>query len=398
MKKVKNTQLIKSLIFLFPLFYSIFRVYHNPLYFIGIFLFLIFIIITIYQKLKNIIFLGSLSFSYIFLDWTFSGVDFSKIPYIITQISWLKIVLFVSCCLVASFMRAIKWRYILHSIKPIRISRLFSMVMIGFWGNVVFPAKIGELIKVYFLGEKEKIKKSSVLATVILDRIFDGLFTLLLVGVAFILLQNKIALFKGAIYISTAIYLSIFIILIFIFFRINWFKKVILLFRPILPRKWIKKFLSIIDSFCAGLHILHNIKNLAGTILFSCVMWAFVIAGYYFALDSLNIGEILLHDFSFPLLYGAIILTISINLAVSIPAAPGGAGPYHAFILYGLSLLNPVILKENSSEHTLVALFSLILWIFQIGTSVTVGLLCLYKERLPIHFIKKKLFNKKRKN
>ena len=48
--------------------------------------------------------------------------------------------------------------------------------MIGFMGNNVLPAHLGELIRVFVLGRTFALSKAAVLSSVVLERILDMVF------------------------------------------------------------------------------------------------------------------------------------------------------------------------------------------------------------------------------
>jgi glycosyltransferase 2 family protein len=71
--------------------------------------------------------------------------------------------------------RTWRWHYMLRHIKPVPLRRLFPIVVIGYMGNNVYPARAGEVIRSYMLKQKEGISMGASLTTVILERLFDGL-------------------------------------------------------------------------------------------------------------------------------------------------------------------------------------------------------------------------------
>src|SRR5262245_19374953 len=71
----------------------------------------------------------------------------------------------------------------LRHIRRIPLTRLFPVVVIGYMGNNVYPARAGELLRSYVLKRREGVLVSASLATVVLERLFDGLVMLLFVFV-----------------------------------------------------------------------------------------------------------------------------------------------------------------------------------------------------------------------
>jgi len=74
------------------------------------------------------------------------------------------------------------WDYLLRPLKRIPVRRLFPVVVIGYMGNNIFPFRIGELLRAYVLKRNEDVSISSSLATIVVERIFDGLTMLLFVS------------------------------------------------------------------------------------------------------------------------------------------------------------------------------------------------------------------------
>ena len=61
--------------------------------------------------------------------------------------------------------------------------RLFPVVVIGYMANNLLPMRLGEVVRSYYLGEREDISKSSALATIFIERVFDALTLLFFVAV-----------------------------------------------------------------------------------------------------------------------------------------------------------------------------------------------------------------------
>ena len=80
--------------------------------------------------------------------------------------------------------RTWRWKYMLRPLKLISIRRLFPVVVIGYMGNNVYPFRAGEVLRSYVLRRREDVAMSASLATVIVERVFDGLVMLMFVFAA----------------------------------------------------------------------------------------------------------------------------------------------------------------------------------------------------------------------
>ncbi len=83
-------------------------------------------------------------------------------------------------------LRVARWRLFLRPIHAVQWKNALSATVIGFATNNLLPARLGEVVRPYFISRRENVEFSHALATVGLARIFDlmGLaFLLFLVGV-----------------------------------------------------------------------------------------------------------------------------------------------------------------------------------------------------------------------
>ena len=98
--------------------------------------------------------------------------------------NWLWFLPICLLTLLSFWVRAVRWGWILHGIKPIPAPRLFAATMIGFAANNLLPARLGELVRPWALGTSERISRSSAFATIIVERVVDMFCILLLFAVA----------------------------------------------------------------------------------------------------------------------------------------------------------------------------------------------------------------------
>ncbi len=90
----------------------------------------------------------------------------------------------VAVYFVGLWARTWRWHYTLRHLKEVPLKRLFPLICIGYFGNNVYPFRAGEVIRSYVLKRQEEIAISSSLATVLIERVFDGLVMLLFVFIA----------------------------------------------------------------------------------------------------------------------------------------------------------------------------------------------------------------------
>src|SRR5512138_2946430 len=76
------------------------------------------------------------------------------------------------------WVRAWRWHYLLGPIKRIPTKTMFPVTTIGYMGNNIYPARAGEVLRAVILKRREGVSVSASLATIIVERIFDGVVML----------------------------------------------------------------------------------------------------------------------------------------------------------------------------------------------------------------------------
>ena len=100
------------------------------------------------------------------------GVDLGQTASIMSgaKLPWLCLaVVGVSLDLV---FRALRWQRLIAPIHPVPLRRLSGYMLVGYLANNVLPARLGELVRSHYLGDREGISRSATLGTVVVERIF----------------------------------------------------------------------------------------------------------------------------------------------------------------------------------------------------------------------------------
>jgi len=93
-------------------------------------------------------------------------------------------VLVMALTLLGFWLRALRWRWLISTPRPLGLGSLFSATMIGFMANNLLPLRLGEFVRAWVLGRRERISKTTVFATVVVERVVDMITLLAIFGVA----------------------------------------------------------------------------------------------------------------------------------------------------------------------------------------------------------------------
>jgi uncharacterized protein (TIRG00374 family) len=189
--------------------------------------------------------------------------------------------------------------------------------MIGFMSNNIFPARVGELIRAFVLSKKESISFISVFASLIAERIMDGLtVSILAIPVIFTVPVDEKIKIAGL-----SFFIVFCVLLILLFFFVNSENLRSLLF-GFLPRKVSDFINNSLALFLSGLRGLNNLKNSGITFISAFLIWFLSVLYFYFMGFAMDIHLT-------PV--AALTVFVSVALGVVIPSSPGFIGVYHFF-------------------------------------------------------------------
>jgi uncharacterized protein (TIRG00374 family) len=225
------------------------------------------------------------------------------------------------------WLRALRWRHLTDAIRPLPRAPLFRAVAVGFMANNIFPLRIGELVRVGFLARETQTPPAAVLATVVLERVIDGLSVLAMALAAIAFLGSEAELFRRAILFLAPVALVPLAML-------GWLRAApegalrfaALVLRPA-PARISEFALHQLRSFAAGLGALRGGAHLAWIAVHSIAIWLVAstlpVLAAFWAVD-LDLGGPM-HE-----LTASWMTLAALAAAVALPAAPGFFGLYHA--------------------------------------------------------------------
>jgi uncharacterized protein (TIRG00374 family) len=279
-------------------------------------------------------FIFSLILTAVFLYIAFYNVNFDKVLITVSQASVFWIVIFIIVLLFSHFLRAVRWKVIISSVKPdAAIKNLFGALMVGYGVNCIIP-RLGEITRAVLLGKWERVSRSSMFGTVILERVIDIIFLGLSVIVAALIYNGNLYLsfpwLKTTLYITSAL-IAVFIIFLLLVVRLKEkFYGFIILILGKISGSLAHKAGYIFRMLAEGFSSLKGAKNYFLTILLSVLIMLFYALNAYVGMVMIG-----MHNISFSMAW--VIMSIS-AIGVVIPT-PGGTGSYHALAKSALVLL-----------------------------------------------------------
>lgn len=283
----------------------------------------------------------SIILTVVFLYFAFYDVNFSDVISIVSKANILWVIIFIIVAFLGHYFRALRWKYILNSVKPdTSIKNLFGALMVGYGVNCVTP-KLGEVTRAVLLGRWEGLSRSSMFGTVILERIIDIISLGLSVVAAIFLttesLSDKFPWLITSLYIMAGVIIVSIIFLSLILELKEKFSNLIVKILGKISAKLAERVAYIFRMLAEGFASLKGTKNYLSTIFLTLIIMLLYAFGSYAGLRMLDLQNIQAVTFSM----GWVIMSIS-AIGVIIPT-PGSTGSYHTLakstlvLIYGFS-------------------------------------------------------------
>lgn len=263
--------------------------------------------------------------SLVFVYLALRGQDYGLIWESIKSAEYIWLVPAIGVYFLGVAVRAARWDYLLRGVGRVRPVQLFPIVVIGYMANNVLPFRAGELVRAYALSTRHNIRKSASLATIAVERIFDGLTMLLFFAVASLsiaLTGDLRTVFNLAFWLFALVGAGM---LAFVFapgLRDRVLDRVM----ERLPDRVSERVHPMARAFIDGLGILRRRNDLLGVALASICAWLLEASMYLLIAQAFGL------DIS-P--FGILMVTAVANLATLIPSSPGYVGAFE----YGVVLV-----------------------------------------------------------
>jgi hypothetical protein len=254
------------------------------------------------------------------------------------DLAW--VALMIPFQLAAMWSRAVRWRWLAAPVSgvPLSTAALYRATLVGFMARNLFPLRLGELVRPWFLARETGMRASAALGTLVLERAID--FTTLVVLGAAVLYFHARGMPEwvrvGAALFACAGLVPFLLIVALRRDEAKTLRRLGALLRW-LPARLSQPLQDVLEQVCRGLVALRGARAVAMVILHSLVLWGVVILAP-FALGVPALGIDLGPGQTVHAAYTALVFTA---LAVAAPAAPGAFGVYHfacreALTLFGV--------------------------------------------------------------
>jgi uncharacterized protein (TIRG00374 family) len=299
----------------------------------------------------------------IFLIWlTLCQIDIKKSLELIASVNYFILIPAILVYCFSYVLRSIRYYYILLPLKKTKVLENFPYTVIGFFANNIIPLRLGELIRAKITGERLQMSRSSALATIVIERLFD-----ITMFVLFFFLIVMVMPFPEFIKQSFYILIVVFFVCLSTFYIMLIHKNKALKILSKMPLSLNLKSLitDFLNKFAGGLAVLKNPTILIRAFIFSGILW--IIEALFTVIVAYACGIRIS-------ILGGMFTVIVVGIGGIIPTAPGYLGAFEMMGVLALSALS--IDKDLAFACIAICHFLSLIVIF------TLGSLCIIKTKL----------------
>ncbi len=312
--------------------------------------------------------------------YAFKNVSLSELANALKSVQYIYLLPAIALVALTFLFRAIRWRFLVGSVKEVKTVDLFSPLMIGFMGNIL-PARAGEFIRAYLLGKKENISFSAAFATIFVERLMDMLiFLILLLGVIFFSssifpqaadgtshpLMGYMVKFGWISFIGSV---GIFSFSVLLQYKNDLAMKIVAFFTKPLPDKWKEKIVGLVLSFTDGLKILKDAKGFMASLFWTCMVWVAMVMTYYPMHLAFGIGS------DIPMMTSVLVVCLTIGIFISLFPAPAFLGSFQLACVVALHEIFGI-------SKPVAASYGIVAWLVAMGFIIVVGLIFVVKDNI----------------
>lgn len=230
---------------------------------------------------------------------------------------------------VAIWLSVARWRLLFApEHRHLSWRALAGAVLIGQTANIVIPARVGEIARIYLVGSRERVSKARVTATIVVEKVADlAVFAvsiaLLLAGMTMPEWMSR----SGVAFVGTAAVLVVATVALTF-----WSESLLRLVERLaerLPSKWRGRVVGVADAALGALRSLRDwrlglgVWLLSGAILFVSIMTNYLV----FVAMRLPLSPV-----------AALFLTIVLRIGVAPPSLPGRLGLFQYLVVLALAM------------------------------------------------------------
>jgi uncharacterized protein (TIRG00374 family) len=299
------------------------------------------------------------------------GVVLADALFALARTNYGLVALAVVIVVLTGIAKTARWRLLFYPNQAqLRFEGLFGALMIGQMVNLAIPARLGELVRAYTVGATEGVSKSLALGTIVVEKLFDMLMTLLCLILLFLLIYLPSWMWELGFSLAIGTGAVLVLALAMTYQRDRILRGVAALLRLLPPLAGRQLYLQI-ESALKGLEVLRHVQANLGIWGWSLLIWVLAVATNYIVFLAMRMA--------LPLV-AALFLLVVLQVGGAVPSSPGKVGVFQYFCVLALSLF--------SVERSVTLGCSLVLYLVVFLPPLLLGAFFLSRSPVAFHALK----------
>jgi uncharacterized protein (TIRG00374 family) len=217
--------------------------------------------------------------------------------------------------------RTARWRALLSAERRIPMRELLPTMAMGRGANNIYPFRAGEIVRVLLLRRRNGVSAAAGFASILVERVFDGL-TMILVLILAALIGGIPDFLRYVVWGALVVFGGA---LAFVYAVVLWPGPIQHLAEwfidRLVPRRFRSQLRDIAERFIGGFSSIRSILTLTLVLLFSISVWTAEMISY----------RLLMNSFGFSVdIHQLLLMSGAANLGTALPSGPANVGTFDA--------------------------------------------------------------------
>lgn len=281
--------------------------------------------------------------SLLFLWLAFRDVPLADVLSVFQRARYRFVAVALGLVLVSPLLRAARWRLLFHPDQHgLGLPRLSELLLIGQMLNILVPARLGELARIYLMGQLEGRSRARTLGTIAVEKALDALmlFLLALLIPLFVTLPTW---FRDARLSLAGLVLALFAVTLLLAHQQAWVVGIVGRLSRILPGNWQERVEQAAGHALCRLDVLRDVS-----VNLRLQAWSLTVL-----LNSMLTNYAIFRALGMELSFAAALFLLAVlEVGVAVPSAPGKLGVFHYLCVLALGVFG--VAKEPAIAYAVL--------------------------------------------
>jgi len=273
----------------------------------------------------------------VFLYIAIQNLQLSEVWLAFRQAHYLWIAPAVVLYLLALVARTARWQTLLSSEQHISLRELLPTMAMGRGANNIYPFRTGEIVRVLLLRQRNGVSAAAGLASILVERVFDGL-TMVLFLILAALIGGIPDYLRYVVWAAVVVFgAALALVYALVLWPVPIQRLAEWLIARLTPHRFRSRLRDIAGHFIRGFASIRSVLTLTLVLVFSITVWMAETFSYRLLMNAFGFGVDLHH---------LLLMSSAANLATALPSGPGNLGTFDA---PSILVLTRVGVPENTA-------------------------------------------------